>query len=318
MMYDIIHYVYFYAEDSKLKDNYIEASELITDEGAAEEVNAKEPKFRRPKRIFQKRKRRIILFILAIILLLGALTLLCFKLFEPEKEYDDSAAFYFSGNLLDENGGKVTTVYDSIEFNVYNWADSLRVSKEPLESFDVKVEAEGKDITGKSEISTGETAMMPDVRSGCTVVIELPEKYYDKKIDVTVTSSPIEKELKGSFIIKPEWDYEIRDKEGDVCAELVIFANKDVSLTVEWDSEQLIADSTDSYIRAAENGATSCEVELAGGTGVSIPMFKLDVQADFSSDDEAVKVKKSKNKSEKEESEALETSEIETEEVIVE
>ncbi len=296
-----------------MKDNYIEANELLMEEGAAEEVNVTEPKFRRPKRIFQKRKIRILLLILAILLLASAVTVLCFKIFEPEKVYDDSAAFYFSSNLLSEDGGEFT-VYDSIEFNVYNYADSLRVSKEPLEGFEVKVEADGKDITGKTEISTGETAMAPDVRSGCTVVIGLPEKYYDKKVDVTVTSSPIEKQIKGSFIIKPEWNYEIRDKEGDVCAELVIFANKDVTLTVEWDTEKLIADSTDSYVKASGNEASSCKVELVGGSSVSIPMFKIDISDDFSSDEKVIKVSKSKHESEEKETESAETAEIETEE----
>ena len=277
-----------------MKDNYIEQSQLLTDSVPEDNIEDAQPRFRRPRRIFKKKRRLVILLLLAGLIIIGSLTVLGFMLYEPEQVYDDSAAFYFSSNLLSEEGGEFT-VYDDIEFNVYNYADSLRVSKEPLESFSVKVEADGKDITGKSEISTGETAMAPDVRSGCTVVVSVPEEYCDAAIDVTVTSSPIEKVLRGTFTVKPEWGYELSDNEGDVCAELIIFANEKVTVEVEWDPEALIADSTNAYVRAAQGEPNICTVELDAGMSASIPMFKISPEEEYDSDSKVISVKKTEN-----------------------
>ncbi len=289
--YDIIYDVYLYAEEYELKDNFIHDSELLVEKlEPSEPLGEDELKFRRPKKIFKKKRVLVTFIVILSLLVAGALTCLGFMLFKPAEVYDDSAAFYFASDLLSEVGGEFV-VYDVIEFNVYNYADSLRVSKEPVDSFNIKVEADGKDITGKAEINVGETAMAPDVRCGCEVSVAVPDKYMDSVIDVTVTSEPIPKVLKGSFTLEPAWDYDVKDEKGNVCAELVIYANKDVSLELSWNSEKLIADSTDSYIRTAKNGEDKCNIQLSAGMSTTIAMFKADPSKVFTVKDKAISLK---------------------------
>ncbi len=296
-----------------MKDNMIKDNELLVEEPAGT-PKEEELAFRTPKKIVKKKRLLVTLFIILGLILAGALCFGAYMLFGPEKGYDDSAAFYFSSDLLSEDGGEYV-VYDTIDFNVYNYADALRVSKEPVEDFSITVKAEGKDITAKAEISMGERAMAPDVRSGCAVSVSVPEKYRDQVIDITVKSSPVEKELKGSFKLEPAWGYEINDEKGNVCAELVIFANKDISLELSWDGEKLIPDSTDSYIRTAEDGENKCSITLSGGMSVTVPMFKADPAKVYKSDSKAITLKTVRYTVTEEETPETEEVSVETEEV---
>ena len=128
-----------------MKDNMIKDNELLVEE-APVAPEKEELVFRTPKKIVKKKRLLTVLFIILGLILAGALCFGAYMLFGPEKGYDDSAAFYFSSDLLNEEGGEYV-VYDTIDFNVYNYADSLRVSKEPVEDFSVTVKADGKDIT---------------------------------------------------------------------------------------------------------------------------------------------------------------------------
>lgn len=286
-----MHYVYFYAEDPKLKDNDIKKDDLLLGMETDDEMIGTEPKFRKPRYIFRKKKIIALAIVLAVFITAGVGMLVGYLVYEPEKVYDDSTAFYVTSNLLSEEGGKYT-VYDRIEFDIYNYADSLRVSAEPVEISDIRVEADGKDITGKVDITLSESLIAPEVRSASNVVITLPEKYHGTELGVTVLSAPIEKVLKGTFVVVPEWGYELKDKEGDVCAELVIYANKDVTLQVEWSAEKLIPDSTNPYIRTAKLNEMKCTVELSSGMGISIPMFKIDPSQVYDLESMAVIVKR--------------------------
>lgn len=302
-----------------MNNNYIDDNELLVDrfDNGENSDGGKDPKFRRPKKIFKKRRTAIVFLVILGVLVLGALTGLGIWLFAPEPEYDDSAAFYFSSDILSEDGGEFVA-YESIEFNVYNYADALRVSKEPLESFSVEVRADGRNITSKSEINIGETAMAPNIRSGCAVSVKVPEKYNDKLIEVSVISSPIKKELKASFRIEPAWGYEVKDEKGNVAAELVIYANRDVNLMLTWDGEKLIADSTNSYVRTAENGEKSCIISLSAGMSTDVALFKTDIQDLIKNTSKAFSLSETEEEAEKPEEtkETQETEEIsETEEV---
>ncbi|MBR4881267.1 MAG: hypothetical protein IKU19_04995 [Clostridia bacterium] len=287
---------------------------LIVGDPAGAPAVEEELKFRTPKKIVKKKRLLAVLFVLLGLIAAGALCFGAYMLFGPEKGYDDSAAFYFSSDLLSEEG-KEYIVYDTIDFNVYNYADALRVSKEPVEDFSVTVKADGKDITARSEISMGERAMAADVRSGCAVSVSVPEKYNDKIIEITVKSFPVEKELKASFKLEPAWGYSVNDEKGNVCAELVIFANKDVSLEFSWDGEKLIPDSTDSYIRTAEDGENKCNISLSGGMSITVPMFKADPDKVIASDSNAIKLEAVKYTITEEEAPETEEASSETEEV---
>lgn len=299
-----------------MEDNFIYDSELLVEElEPASAMAEEELKFRRPKRIFKRRRNLVIFIIILSLLIAGSLTVLGIMLFKPVEKYDDSAAFYFASDLLSEEGGEFVA-YDTIEFNVYNYADALRVSKEPIDDFKITVKADGKDITGKVTLSMGETAMAPNVRSGCAVSVSVPENYIDSTIDVTVTSSPIAKELKGTFRLEPAWDYEVKDEKGNYCAELVIYANKDVALELTWDGEKLIANNADSYIKTAENGENKCTVQLSAGMSTTIAMFKADPDKEYSKKDKVIDLKAVKYTVKEEGSSETETTETtaETEE----
>lgn len=277
-----------------MKDNDIKKDDLLLENETDDEIIGGEPKFRKPRYIFRKKKIIALVIVLAALLAAGACALVGWLVYEPEKVYDDSTAFYITSNILSEEGGKFT-VYDRIEFDLYNYADSLRVSAEPVEIASVKLEADGKDITGKADITVSESTIAPEVRADSKVVITVPEKYHGQEISVSVATGPIEKTLKATFVVVPEWGYELRDKEGDVCAELVIYANKDVSLQVEWSAEKLVPDSTNAYVRAGKLNENKCTVELSPGMGATIPMFKLDPSQVYDLESMAVVVKRLEN-----------------------
>ena len=245
-------------------------------------------KFRKPNHFSRKKKALTALIIFLILIVVAAVGFGVYKLFDLRNRYDDSASFYFSSNILSEDGGEFKAV-GSIEFDVYNYADSLRTSKEKIENFDIKVMANGKDITRKATVVTGERSMEADVRSACNVSIEIPREYHSKLIEVEVTSKPTEIVLKGSFDYEPAWGYEIKDD--GVCVELIIFANKDTSVNLEWDEKKLIADSTNSYVEESGIEKNKCTVSLAGGMSASVYFFKTDVKDEFTNNTKAIKIK---------------------------
>ena len=286
MLYDIIYPVYLYAEDPKLKDDMIKNNELLVEEPKENAAEEEVLQFRRPKKVIKKKRLLIVLLIIIGLVAAAVGTFVALKLMKPEEGYDDSAAFYFDSNLLSEDGNKEPKVLcDTIDFEVRNYADSLRVSKEPIEDFTITVMVDGRDITPKADIIVDERSMAPDIRCESTVSVSVPEKYREEVIDIIVVSSPIEKELKGSFRLEPAWGYEFKDEKDNICADLVIYANKDITLELSWDGEKLIADSTDSYIRTANAGETKCLVELSAGTSTTIAMFKADPSKDLSKED---------------------------------
>ena len=148
--------------------------------------------------------------------------------------------------------------------------------------------ANGKDITKKAAIVTGEKTMEAEVRSACNVNIEIPREYHNKLIEVEVTSKPNQVVLKGSFEYEPAWGYEIKDD--GVCVELVIFANKDTTVDVEWNEKKLTADSTNPYVEKSGIDKDKCSVSLAGGMSTSVYFFKSDVEDEFSGKTKDIKV----------------------------
>jgi len=242
--------------------------------------------FRKPKNFNRKRKTRIFFIILLALLLTAALAFGVYKLFFGPEKYDDRDAFYFTSNILSEEGGKFKAV-GSIDFDIYNYAD-IRTSKVKIEGFDIKVSANGKNITKKADMKVGERAMDARVPSACNVNIELPREYHDKLIEVEVTSKPNNVVLKAQFEYEPEYGYKVKDD--GVCVEVILFANKDVTLDLEWDGEALIADSTNPYIQSAGLDKTKCSVSLAGGMSTSIYFFKADPKEEFDNMTDALRL----------------------------
>ncbi len=285
-------------ENNNNNENYFKLSDMLIDDIDVQENYAKEPVFRKPLNLRQKRNLKIaLLCALGAVLLAGVVLLAVFLLNGPAP-YDNSGQFYFSSDLLSEAEGKQCyTTYGAIEFDIYNFEDKLRVSKEAIEDFDIKLECDGKNITSRADISVGERAMEADIRSTCRVSITLPERYHNKEIEVSVSSSPILKELKGKFKVIPKWSYEVKDYEGSVCTEVVIYANESVALEFSWNKEgNLIPDATNSYIRTAKEGEASCIIELAPGTTVTLPMFKTDIKAVYSENSEEFSLKETNKK----------------------
>lgn len=249
------------------------------------------PRFRKPLNLRGKRNVRITsVLLLALLLIIGVVGIII-GLTDRSTPFDDSLAFYFTSDLLSEDGGEFIA-YDTIEFNVRNYADSLRVSREAIENFEITITCNGKDITKKAEISLGVTDMEPNVRSGCAVSITLPNKYINQPVEVSVTSYPIEKTISGVFTLKPGWGYEVNDSKGSICSELVIYANKSVSVKVTWDEDKLIPDSTEEYIRAEGLGNNYCRIDLEAGSVITVPLFKADTSKDYSDNSKVITVEK--------------------------
>ena len=229
--------------------------------------------FRKPKHFSRKKKLLVVLIIILALLFVAALGFGAYKIFFAGGRYDDSASFYFSSNILSEEGGEFKAV-GTIDFDIYNYADTLRTSKEKIEGFDIKVMANGKDITKKATIVTGEKTMEAEVRSACNVNIDVPREYHDKLIEVEVTSKPTQVVL----------------KDDGVCVELIIFANKDTTVDVEWNEKKLTADSTNPYVEKSGIDKDKCSVSLAGGMSTSVYFFKSDVEDEFSGKTKDIKV----------------------------
>lgn len=200
-----------------------------------------------------------------------------------KKPYDNTGAFYFSSDLLSEDGGEYT-VYGDIKFTVCNYADSLRTSTENIESYNITVKAEGDDITSECNIDKEFASLTKGSKVTGNVIISVPNEYCGNKIDVTVASLPVSIVLKGSFNVLPAWDYEYNDEEGSVYGKLILSATEETTLLVKWDPEKLLADSTNPYVKASDE-ESECEVTLAAGTSAEIYFFKTDVTKVYDAED---------------------------------
>ncbi len=262
-------------------------------------------KFRKPRSA--KRNKVILILLLCVLgvaLIVGAV-FGCIALFDKE-EYDNTADFYFSSDLLSQDGGDYT-VYGKIEFNVANYADALRTSAENIESYSISIEADGDDITSKCDIDKEMAALAKGSRTTGNVTVSVPDEYCGIPLDVEVTSFPVDVTLKGRFTVLPEWGSRFTDEEGSVTASLSLYANEEVTLLVKWDPEKLIADSTNAYVKASDEDY-ECEVTLAAGTGAEIYFFKPDMNEAYNENDksfpiEITKVKTAKKEETKKESE---------------
>lgn len=283
------------------KNIYGDDGLIIDDKHIPEETEAEAIKFRKPNRFRRKKTTKLVLLILCICLLAAGVVFGVYKLFFDKNEpYDDSLSYYFSSNHLTEQG---TDIYQTgeISFNVCNFADDLRISKEKIESFDIKVSANGEDITKKVNISTGERAMESGVRSTCEVTIELTDEYYGIPVEVNCVSYPREVTLKGTFTVKPVHTYTVSEAsdseykllDTSVAVEVTLKAEEDTSFSLEYDSDRLIIDSTNEFITAYSTGDNSYLLPVAGGSELTVIFYKKDVDEVFDRSTDALKIEKS-------------------------
>lgn len=269
-----------------------------------DELDEKEVEYRKPRSA--KRNKLILILLLCVLgvaIIVGAV-FACIA-FMGKEEYDNTADFYFSSDLLSQDGGEYT-VYGEIEFNVFNYEDALRTSAETVESYSVTVKADGKNITDKCTVDKELSALTKGSRTSGKVTVSVPEEYCTVPLDVEVVSYPVEVTLKGEFTVLPDWGYDFSDEEGSVSAALSLYANEEVTLLVKWDPEKLIADSTNAYVKASDEDY-ECEVTLAAGTGAAIYFFKPDMNAVYNEDDKSFPIEVTKIKTEKKETEKEET-----------
>lgn len=280
-----------------------------------DEFDEQDVEYRKPRS--SKRNKIILILLLCVLgvaIIVGAI-FGCIA-FLGEEEYDNTADFYFSSDLLSQDGGEYT-VYGEIEFNVFNYADSLRTSAETIESYSVTVKADGKNITDKCDVDKELSVLTKGSRTTGKVVVSVPDEYCGIPLDVEVVSYPVDIALKGKFTVLPDWGFDFSDEEGSVAASLSLYANDEITLLVKWDPEKLIADSTNAYVKASDEDY-ECEVTLAPGTSAQIYFFKPDMNEVYNEDDksfpiEITKVKTENKKPEKEETEDSEEESKETE-----
>lgn len=235
--------------------------------------------FRKPRK---NRGKKIALIVIIAVLSLALIAGIVFGVlhFFGGDEYDNTSQFYFSSDLLNEDGNEYT-VYGEISFNVNNFADELRVSGQDIEDFTVKAESEGKDITSLCTVTVEKHTLTAGDRDTSKVTVSVPENYYDTPIEISVESQPINIIIKGTFTVLPMWGSEIADESGNVSLKLTLWANEETTLLVKWDKSKLIGDKTDAYVKASDTDG-ECAVTLAAGSGTEMFFFKTDMTADYS------------------------------------
>ena len=242
----------------------------------------KNVKYRQPRK--DRRGKTALIVVLCI---LGALLIAggiygAFRLFGGA-EYDNTAQFYFSSNLLSEKGGSFV-VYNQIEFTVCNYADELRTCAVDIDSYSVQITAKDKDITGSCKITKELETIPAGKMANGKVTVALPDEYQGQTVDVTVKSSPIEIVLRGEFTVLPVWSSDFTDQVGSVYCKLDLYANDEVVLKVTWDEDRVVADSTNAYVKATGKDQTFY-VTLEPGVGAEIYFFKNDINADYSAEE---------------------------------
>ena len=189
----------------------------------------------------------------------------------------DSDHFYFSSDYLSESAIPEHKIYgDSVSFEIRNYIDSLRVSKE--------------NITYTVSAPDGTLSSVGGTLNGGTKASDTVTLTYigeEKEITVTVTStSPYVKELKAKFIFaESATRYEIIDSAESYYAELYIHtANEAETVTVHWDKAELLIDETNDYVIRGNLTAekNSASVSIPAHTTVKIAFFKTDITKDYS------------------------------------
>lgn len=191
----------------------------------------------------------------------------------------NSPEFYFTSDYLSESGIPEYKIYgDSVAFEIRNFIDSFRVSKENIT---YTVSASGGTLSSVGGTLTAETA------DSDIITLTYSGEEIEKEITVTVTSSsPYVKELKAKFVFtKPVLRYEITDSAGSYYAELYIHtANEAKTVTVNWDKAELLIDETNDYVIRGNltAGKNSASVDIPAHTTVKIAFFKNDITKDYS------------------------------------
>lgn len=229
-------------------------------------------------------KKRIIAVVVSAALLV--LSVLCvvpalakYSTEQGKQSEINSPEFYFTSDYLSESVLPEYKIYgDSVLFEIRNFIDSFRVSKENIT---YTVSADGGTLSSNGGTLTAETA------DSDTITLTYSGEEAEKEITVTVTStSPYVKELKAKFVFtKPVLRYEITDSAGSYYAELYIHtADEARTVTVNWDKEVLLIDETNDYvIRGNLNDAKdSASVDIPAHTTVKIAFFKNDITKDYS------------------------------------
>ena len=191
----------------------------------------------------------------------------------------NSPEFYFTSDYLSESVLPEYKIYgDSVSFEIRNFIDSFRVSKEDIT---YTVSANVGTLSSNGGTLTAETA------DSDTITLTYSGEEAEKEITVTVTStSPYVKKLKAKFIFaESAMRYEITDSEGSYYAELYIHtANEAKTVTVNWDKAELLIDETNDYVIRGNLTAekNSASVTIPAYTTVKIAFFKNDITKDYS------------------------------------
>ena len=279
---------------------------LITKDTNEPEVVAETIKFRKPNHFRRKKALLMVLLVILACALLAGLVFGAYKLFfgrGKEKAYDYGSAFYFASDLLSEKG-KDYSVNGVIRFEIRNYADELRVSKEKIENFEITLKCDGKDITENAKVSTGERSMDSGMKSNCKVEITLPEKYYGQKVEVSCKSKPIAVVLKGTFTISAAYNYSVAEPddegysvtENGVYVEISLTAEEDTTFNVEINTKKLYVLPTDDeqdYIGRYKTDDGKYTIPVAAGSETVIHLLKADTNQSFDDSSKAIKVTKS-------------------------
>lgn len=207
------------------------------------------------------------IIILAVMIFMSIVV--AFYIMEDKKSsVIDAKKFYFSSDLLKEETKKANYYIDpmanSISFDLYNYADSKRVSAVDIE---YSIEVNGGHIVGSEpgKLSTSDKKN--------TIYINPIEN----SMIVTVTSTkPYEKKLMATFNKGLGNQYEIDDKSGNTAAVLTMTCVDDAKdITIELPNT-VLPDVNDDRVSNYDNTNGQCTYRSSGKGVYSLVLLKKD------------------------------------------
>lgn len=200
-----------------------------------------------------------------------------------EQSEVSSLEFFFTSDYLSGSETPEYRIYsDSVEFEIRNYIDSLRVNASEIV---YTVSATGGTLSPDGETLAAQT-LVAKTKDSDKIKLSYSGGETEKAIIVTArSSSPYVKELKAKFVFTKPLRYEITDSVGSYYAELYIHTgDTNKAVTLNWNKAELLIDETNDYVVGKlnpEKNAASTK-DIPAHTTVKIAFFKKDIKKDYS------------------------------------
>lgn len=212
--------------------------------------------------------RPLYMIIILVVMIFMSIVVAFYIMEDKKSSVIDAKKFYFSSDLLKEETENakyyIDPKADTISFDLYNYADSKRVSEVDI---DYKIEVIGGIIGGSD---TGKL-LLADKKN--TINITPKENI----VVVTATSTkPYEKILAATFTKRLGNQYEIDDKVGNTAAVLTMICvdnAKEIRIKLP---DNVLPDVNDSRVITYDNTNKQCIYQSPGNGVYSLVLLKKD------------------------------------------